>query len=447
MAASVYDSAIYRDLFRDADAAALFSDAAEVRAMLLVEGALAEAQGAAGLIPETAAAAIHRAAREVQIDPSSLAAETGTSAVVVPALVKAFRAAMQAPEHAQYIHWGATSQDIVDTGLVLRLRQVVALYDRRLTATVRALGALAGAHATLPMAGRTWGAAATPSSFGAIAAAWGRPLLRLHARLHALAPDLLSISLSGAAGTLSAMGDRGPDIRAHMARALDLTDPGGSWHAERDRMTAFTGWAADTAASLGKMGEDLSLMTQSGIAEIRLGQSGGSSTMPQKQNPVDPALLVAIARHLAALHAAMSGATIHRQQRDGAAWLTEWLVLPQICLGLARALVVAERMVPGLVPQPDAMARGLDPDGLSLTHAEALSFALATLMPRPEAQAEVKALCLQAMKDGTPLSDLAARRWPDAGLGPVFDAATQMGTAPDEARAFAAAARALPDPG
>ncbi len=439
MPATPFDSAIFRDLFLDPEVATLFSDSAEIRAMLLVEGELAKAQGELGLIPEISALAIHRAAQEVLIDPAALAAETGISAVSVPALVKAFRAAMQAPEHAQFVHWGATSQDIMETGLILRLRQVLAIQEKALARTIRALGRLAAAHADLPMAARTYSQAATVTSFGAVAAGWGRPLVRHLGRLAPVRDDLLCVSLSGAAGTLAAMGPKGPEVRARLAAALKLADPGGSWHAERDRIGALSGWIAGTAATLGKVGEDLILMTQSGIGEVRLATGGGSSTMPQKSNPVLPSLLVALARHAAALNAAIQGAGLHRQQRDGAGWLGEWLALPQLCLALARGLAVAADLAEGLQPEPAAMARGID-DGTGLIYAEALSFALAAHMPRPEAQAEVKTLCGAAAAKAVPLARLAAERWPDLDLGALFTPAGQLGTAPDEARAFAARA-------
>lgn len=442
MPATPFDSAIYRDLFLDGDVGSLFTDSAEVRAMLLVEGALARAQGTHGLIPEISAQAIGRAAQEVVIDPAALTAETGQSAVVVPALVKAFRAAMQAPEHAQYIHWGATSQDIMDTGLILRLRQVLAIFDKRLTGVIRALGALAASHAALPMAARTYGQTATVTSFGAVVASWGQPLLRHRARLKPVRDDLLCVSLAGAAGTLSALGPKGPRIRADLAAALKLADPGGSWHAERDRITALSGWVAGTAGSLGKIGEDLLLLTQSGANEVTLAQGGGSSTMPQKSNPVLPSLLVALARHIAALNAALQGAGLHRQQRDGAAWFTEWLTLPQLCISFARALSAAEDLTAGLHPNPPAMQAGID-DGSGLIYAEALSFALAAHMPRPQAQEQVKTLCQDTRKTGIPLARLAAERWPEYETAPLFAPQAQLGTAPAEARAFAEAAKAV----
>ena len=163
MPASPLDSALYRDLFGDLEVAKLFTDSAEIRAMLVVEGALAKAQGALGMIPETAAAAIHRDAMEVIIDPAGLARDTGQNAVPVPALVAAFREAMQAPDHAQYVHWGATSQDIMETGLKLRLRQALAISENRIRTASKSLGKICETHASLPIAGRTYGQIATPT--------------------------------------------------------------------------------------------------------------------------------------------------------------------------------------------------------------------------------------------------------------------------------------------
>lgn len=441
MPASPFDSAIYRDLLGDADTQRLFSDTAEVRAMLLVEGALAKAQGAVGLIPETAAKAIARAAMEAQVDPAALAAETGRSAVTVPALVKAFRAEIGAPDHAQYVHWGATSQDIMETGQVLRLRQALTLWEDRLRAAIRALGALAEAHAETPMPGRTYGQIASPTSFGALVAAWGQPLLRHLDRLAELKPRLLQVSLSGAAGTLSVMGDKGPEVRRLMAEGLDLADPGTSWHAERDATAELAGWMTLVTGSLGKMGEDLTLLAQSGIGEVRLSQTGGSSTMPQKQNPVGPSLLVALARLVAALDGAVQGAQLHRLQRDGAAWFTEWLSLPQMCQATGRATALAAELARGIAPVAEAMAANID-DGLALTYAEALSFALAEEMPRPEAQALVKRLCQEALASGTALPDLLARERPGRDWRALCTPAAQLGTAPEQARSFARAAAA-----
>ena len=435
MAASILDSALYHDLFDAGPAARLFTDSAELRAMLLVEGALAEAQGQIGLIPETAAAYIHRAAREVQIDPTALAPATGRNGVSVPALVAAFRKEMNAPEHAQYLHWGATSQDIIDTALALRLRQFLALMAADLDATLAALGPLARAHATLPMPARTYGQHATVTSFGAVIASWGRPLIALAAEVGHLRAAL-RVSLSGAAGTSAALGPQAQEIRARMAAALGLAAPAHSWHAERNEVQALAAWATRLATSLGRMGEDVILLAQSGIDEIMLEGAGASSTMPQKQNPVGASVMVALARHAVAMNGLVQGAGLHRQQRDGTAWFAEWLGLPPLLLGTAAALGHASRTARATRPRPVQMAQALA-SGLGLIHAEALTFRLCQTLPRPEAQAAVKSLCQRAMDEQQPLAALAAEHWPELDLAEVFDPQKQMGLAPQEARDFA----------
>ena len=434
MPASPADSAIYSGLLGDSDVARLFSDSAVVRAMLLVEGALARAQGAAGMIPADAAAYIDRASREVQIDPAALAAETLRNGVPVPALLAAFRAQANAPDMMQYLHWGATSQDIVDTGLALRLRPVLDIWQARLTGLLTRLSELAKAHADLPMAARTYGQIATPTSFGAVVAGWGWPLIGHHARVDDLRRDLLKVSLSGASGTLSAMGAGGPAVRAAFAKELDLADPGHSWHSDRSGMSALAGLAAALAASLGKMGEDLILLTQSGRGEVSLGLGGGSSTMPQKQNPVAPSAIVALSRFVIGQASILQGAGLHREQRDGAAWFIEWLTLPQICIALGRMLTLATECLANLQPNAQAMELNMQSANGSI-YAEALTFAIAADIPRPQAEAQVKVLIGAANDTGQNLLELAVQANPH--LNPAALIANSLGAAPNEARAFA----------
>ncbi|WP_375692043.1 adenylosuccinate lyase family protein [Pseudooceanicola sp. LIPI14-2-Ac024] len=439
MAASPHDSQLYAKLFPTGGIGRLFTDGAEVRAMLLVEGTLAKVQGAAGIIPEVSAAFIHRSAMELALDPGEMAEATGTNGVPVPALVAAFRKEMKAPEHAQFAHWGATSQDIMDTGLMLRLRQALSLFDEGLGALLSDLATLAEAYADLPMPGRTYGQHATPVSFGSVVAHWGFPLIDLRSELLGIRKEL-PVSLSGAAGTGSEFGAHPEELRAELAKALGLADPQRSWHADRGPVLRITGWMARLAAALGKMGEDLILSTQTGIGEVRLGTSGGSSTMPQKQNPVGPSALLALARHVAALHGAMLSAGHPRQERDGASWFTEWLSLPQLVLSAASALETARELAPGLTPVPAAMADALA-SSAGLIHAEALSFRLAEHMRRPEAQAAVKDACKRAIAEDRHLRDIAAETWPGIETAELFDPAQALGAAPHEARRFAAKAR------
>jgi len=304
------------------------------------------------------------------------------------------------------------------------------------------MAALADTHADLPMAARTYGQIATPTTFGAVVAAWGWPLLAHHARFAALRQDVLKVSLSGAAGTLSAMGAQGPQVRSALARALNLADPGHTWHSDRSGIAALAGFAAALAASLGKMGEDLILQTQSGRGEIALGAGGGSSTMPQKQNPVAPSALVALARVVIGHSAVLQGAGLHREQRDGAAWFIEWLTLPQLCIALGRMLTLAGDCLATLSPNPHAMQAQLNGAHGSI-HAEALTFALAAHMPRPQAEAEVKALLAAAIAKGCDLPDLAMQHWPQLNFAAQLAQGAGLGTAPDEARGFAKAVHEL----
>ncbi|THH37123.1 adenylosuccinate lyase family protein [Aliishimia ponticola] len=435
MAASVHDQAHLAGLFDAGDVTRLFTATAEIRAMLVIEGALAKVQGKRGIIPELSAQAIHRASLELQIDPGGLAAATAQNGVCVPALVAAFREAMQAPEHAQYMHWGATSQDIIDTGLMLRLRQASGLIDASLEQTLTALAALAGAHADTPMAGRTYGQQAAPTSFGAVVASWGWPLLEARRAFAALE---FPVSLSGAAGTGSALGPDPAVLRGDLAEALKLSDPGHSWHTDRSPVLRIAEAAMQAITAFGTMGEDLIALAQTEVGEVTLGGAGASSTMPQKQNPVAPSALVAIARLCQGLHGVLHGAAMHRFQRDGAAWFTEWMALPQIVMGAAAAAQHGHKLAEGMQPNPARMAAHLQGDGL--LHAEALSFALAAQMPRPEAQLETKRLAAEVRETGQSLGALAMARYPDLPAS-LFMPAAQLGSAPQEARAFAAQVR------
>ncbi|TMV07609.1 adenylosuccinate lyase family protein [Ruegeria sediminis] len=436
MTGSVFDSALFSRLFPTGEMGRLFTDSAELRAMLLVEGMLAKVQGDQGIIPPESAQAIAHAAMEVQLDPGALAQATGENGVSVPALVAAFRAEMQAPEHAAYVHWGATSQDIIDTGLMLRLRQALGLAEKDLSAILAGLAELAETHAALPMAARTYGQHATPTSFGAVVAGWGMPLLGLLDELPELRRTCLLVSLSGAAGTSGALGPKAADTRRELAQLLNLQDPGRSWHTDRTPVLRLCDWFTRVTLALGKLGEDAVQMTQTGIGEISLGGSGASSTMPQKQNPVAPSVLVALARQQAGLFGNLQGAALQRHQRDGAAWFTEWMCLPQIVLGAGAACRTAMGLVQGIAPNPDAMRAALEQNG-GMIHAEALSFALAQHMPRPKAQATTKALCREAAETGVPLREVVARAWPQIDCERLFDPAEQLGLAPDEARRFA----------
>jgi 3-carboxy-cis,cis-muconate cycloisomerase len=441
MAASVFDSPLYAQLFPTGDAGRLFSDTAAIRAMLLVEGALAKVQGALGVIPEMSAAAIHRASLEIQVDPGAIAKSTGENGVSVPGLLAQFRAEMQAPEFAQHVHWGATSQDIIDTALMLRLRQALGLAETDLRTLVASLAAAAEEHKTLPLPARTYGQHATPTSWGAVLAEWGMPLIDAIEELDALRKTSLFVSLSGAAGTGSALGPQAAETRAALAKALGLNDPKRSWHVDRGPVLRIADWQGRVMAALSHMAQSMVSLTMTGIGEIALGAPGASSTMPQKQNPVGPSAIIALGHQFTGQRATLQAAAAHQHQRDGGAWFAEWMAVPQLALCLASALHHAKTLVDGLAPHPVQMHNALT-GGLGLIHAEALSFALAELMPRPEAQAVTKRLCRDAQDKQVPLGDLARADYPTLPAD-LFDPAHQMGHAAADAQAFVVRAQAL----
>ncbi|HCT32839.1 MAG TPA: 3-carboxy-cis,cis-muconate cycloisomerase, partial [Sulfitobacter sp.] len=330
MAASVFDSPLYAQLFNTGDAGRLFSDSAAIRAMLLVEGALAKVQGSLGVIPEMSAAAIHRASLEIQVDPGAIAASTGENGVSVPGLLAQFRAEMQAPEFAQHVHWGATSQDIIDTALMLRLRQALKLAETDLREIIAALAAGAEQHQSLPMPARTYGQHATPTSWGAVLAEWGMPLCDALDQLEALREGALFVSLSGAAGTGSALGPKAAETRAQLAQALGLQDPGRSWHVDRGPVLRIADWQGRVMAALAHIAQSTLALTMTETAELALGAAGASSTMPQKQNPVGPSAIVALGHQFTGQRATLQAAAAHQHQRDGGAWFAEWMAVPQL---------------------------------------------------------------------------------------------------------------------
>jgi 3-carboxy-cis,cis-muconate cycloisomerase len=435
MAGSVFDSPLHANLFPAGDMGRLFTDTAEVRAMMLVEGSLAKVQGTMGIIPEISAAAIHRASLELQIDPSGLGTATGQNGVSIPGLVAEFRKLMQAPEHAQYLHFGATSQDITDTALMLRVRQLLALQENGLKTLVRDLATLARDHATTPMVARTYGQSATLTSFGATVAVWGHMLADLMDALPALRDDVLWVSLSGAAGTGSVLGPNPDEVRQHLAAAVGLRDPKRSWHADRGPILRLAAWQTQLAAALGKIAQDVWIMTQSGMKTVTLGARGGSSTMPQKENPVQPSAIIALANMASGLNATLTQAAQHREARDGAAWFTEWMALPQLCLTAGSALTISGTMIEGLAPNTDAMAVQIA-ETHDMIMAEAVTFALAKTMPRPDAAALLKEAVQLAMSQGTGLLKVVQSRFPDLDMT-QFEPQHQLGAAPNLARGFA----------
>jgi 3-carboxy-cis,cis-muconate cycloisomerase len=323
-------------LLGDDETAALMGAEAELAALLAFERALAEAEAAEGVVPAAAAAAIGAALADFRPDMTALRQRTGRDGVVVPELVRQMRAAIGEP-HAEWLHFGATSQDAIDTALMLRLNPVLAAFARRLDALARQLDELSARLGARALMGRTRMQAAIPITAGDRIAAWREPLVRHRARLDRL-QDVLVVQFGGAAGTLDRLGDRAAAVRAALAAALGLGDAP-QWHSQRDRVAELAGWLARLSGSLGKFGQDVALMAQAGDIALRGG--GSSSAMPHKANPVGAEALVALARFNAAQVGALHQALVHEQERSGAAWTLEWLVLPQMVAATGAGLRIA----------------------------------------------------------------------------------------------------------
>jgi 3-carboxy-cis,cis-muconate cycloisomerase len=417
MAVLLLDSVLHGRLFGDAATAAAFSDKAELAAMVVVERALARVQGRLGVIPAEAAAAIDAGLEGVVLDPADLVAGVASSGVVAPGLVAALRARL--PEAAAgFLHWGATSQDIADTALSLRLAPVLADLDARLAVLADTLEAAARRWAGLPMAARTRTQVAAPTSFGLRVARWRQPIPALRAELSALRPRVLRVQFGGAVGTNAVVAPHGEAVAAMLAEELELA-AGPCWHGERSGPVALAGWCAAVAGACAKMAADLILMGRSEAGEAAAGSGGGSSTLPQKANPVAAETVVALARHAAAMAGAMHHAAIHQEERDGAAWGVEMLALPQAVVAAAAALRHAQGLAATLRPDAERMWAQLTAQG-GVAMAERASFLLMADRPRADAQAII-ARAVAATAAGETLAAALARLAPGRDWAAALD--------------------------
>lgn len=384
-----------------------FSTARFIAGMLAVEVALASVQGDLGIIPAGAAARIAQSADELEVDMPALLTGIEQNGVPTIDLLRQLRAHVGA-EAASYVHWGATTQDIMDTALVLQIRAALEAIEAALEALITALAQLARQHRNTLMAGRTHSQQALPITFGLKVAGWLAPLLRHRARLEEIKPRLLVVQFGGAAGTLASLGDDGLRVQEALAAKLGLGAPLMTWHTQRDNLAELAGWLSLVTGSLGKMVQDIILMAQSEIAEVRESADvarGGSSTMPQKRNPIISETIIAAARtnamHLAAMHQAM----IQEHERATGNWQVEWLNLPPMFSLTAAALDKAHFLSQNLVVDEARMAQNVRASqGLML--AEALNLALAPHIGQAQAKQLVQAACAHVHEHGGHLVDV-----------------------------------------
>ena len=381
----------------------VFCDQGRVQAMLDIEAALARAEARVGLIPASAVAPIENACRADLYDFAALGEAIATAGNSAIPLVKALGKQIAATdaEAERYVHLGATSQDVMDTGLVLQLRQALDLIESDLAQLADSLAAQAQRHAATPMAGRTWLQHATPVTLGMKIAGWLGAVTRSRQRLRELKPRLLVLQFGGASGTLAALGEQALPIAQALAEELQLTLPEQPWHTQRDRVVEFGAVLGLIAGSLGKLGRDISLLMQTEAAEVfepSAPGKGGSSTMPHKRNPVGAAVLIGAATRVPGLVSTLFSAMPQEHERSLGLWHAEWETLPQICCLVSGSLQQARLLAEGLEVDAARMARNLDlTQGLVL--AEAVSIVLAQRVGRDPAHHLLEQCCKRAVAE------------------------------------------------
>jgi 3-carboxy-cis,cis-muconate cycloisomerase len=430
---------LFDSYFTQSSMREVFCDAGRVQGMLDFEAALAHAEARTGLIPEALVADIAAACRAELFDFQALGVAIGSAGNSAIPLVKALGQLVAArnPQAERYVHMGATSQDVMDSGLILQLRQAIGLIEEDLEQLTKVMAAQALRYADTPLAGRTWLQQATPVTLGMKIAGWLGALTRHRQRLQELKPRLLCLQFGGASGSLAALGEQALPVAQALAETLRLSLPEQPWHTQRDRLVEFASLLGMLAGSLGKVGRDISLLMQTEVGEVfepSAPGKGGSSTMPHKRNPVGAAVMIGAATRAPGLVATMFAAMPQEHERSLGLWHAEWETLPELCCLISGSLYQALQALPELQVDARRMRDNLDTTrGLLL--AEAVSIALARLIGRDAAHHLVEKCCRQAVEQGAHLrevlgqsTDVSAQLSPEQ-LDRLLDPAHYLGQA------------------
>jgi 3-carboxy-cis,cis-muconate cycloisomerase len=426
---------------------AVFSEQAYFQRMLDVEAALARVQARLGIIPADAAEAIGKAATVGNLDTARLAASARNVGYPVVGLVEGLTEAAGAA--GGWTHWGATTQDIMDTATVLQVRAGLALIEAEIRAVVTALAGQAGRHRDTVMAGRTHLQQALPTTFGLKCAIWGQPFLHHLQRLAELRGRVLVVELAGAAGTLASLGDQGIAVMEALAAELGLAAPVVPWHVCRDALAEVVGFLGLVCGSLAKFATDIILLAQTEVGEVAepyVAGRGQSSTMPQKRNPIASEYILAAARSVQAQVVVMQGAMAQDHERATGPWQGEALALPQAFVLTHGALLHARSIAEDMVVDAARMRANLDiTRGLIVS--EAVMMGLAPVLGRLEAHHVVKHACDVALAGKIGLVDALlqdpslAARLDRAAIERMIDPRNYLGSASRFVDRFLAAAR------
>ena len=395
---------LYRDMFGTPAMRAVFSDSGLVQRWLDAEAALADAQAAVGLIPLDAARAIVAACTPDSLDWAELKA--GVDLVGYPVLPLVRQIARAAGDPAGgYVHWGATTQDVMDTATALQLRDARRLIEDDLAAVLDRLETLAAAHRDTVMAGRTHGQQALPITFGYKLAIYVAELRRHAERLAAAARRAELVQFAGAAGTLASIGPAGLDVQRRMAERLGLGVPEIAWHTSRDGLAELVCVFALLGSTLAKLAQEVALLQRTEIAELEEGYlpgRGGSSTMPQKRNPIASEAISGASRQLRQCVPTMLDAMLHDNERATGPWHAEWIALPEATILTGGILARSRELLDGLVVRPERMRQNLT-ISKGLINAEAVMMALAPTLGRQQAHDVVYEASMRAVESGGPL--------------------------------------------
>jgi 3-carboxy-cis,cis-muconate cycloisomerase len=356
---------IFEGFLSTSETLGAFSDRAFVDAMLRFEAALARAQSAEGLIPESAAHSIVGSCKVELFDVAKIVRESGRAGSVAIPLVKALREAVGLfnADAVPYVHFGSTSQDVIDSAMALVTREAVALIETDLAKAADALLRLATTHAETPMLARTLMQPASVTSFGFKCAGWAAPLVRSRIRLRSAAKHALQLQLGGAVGTLAQMKGQGAAVRKRMAKELGLGDPGATWHTQRDEWVALGCELGLITGSLGKIAVDIALLGQYEVAEVAEPSEpgrGGSSAMPHKRNPVASMVAIAAAHRAPQRVAALLGAMPQQHERALGAWQAELAEWPQLLMSAHGSVRAMAGALPGLQVDATRMRANID---------------------------------------------------------------------------------------
>jgi 3-carboxy-cis,cis-muconate cycloisomerase len=391
---------------------AVCDDGAMLQHMLDFEAALAQAEAMVGVIPWNAVAPITKACKAEAFEVAALAeAATRSGNLAIP-LVKALTSAVAKgdPEAARYVHWGATSQDVIDTAAMLALREGIDALLADLDRAITGFADLARKHRDAPVVARTWLQHALPMPFGLKLAEYAAALHRSKLRLKRLREETLALQFGGAAGTLAALGDKGLAVAERLAHDLKLPLPEAPWHTHRDRIAEAASVFAILAGSCGKIARDVSLMMQTDVGEAfePSGKGrGGSSTMPHKRNPVAAASVLAASTMAPNLAATILAAQVHEHERSAGPWHAEWPTLPTLMLVTSGGLAAIVDMAEGLEVDATRMRENLD-STRGLIMAEAVTFALAEKMGKSAAHHLIEAASKKAVAEKRHLRDVLA---------------------------------------